>query len=341
MRQLTFIEPGRFEWHDVPAPRVAAPRHAVVRPIAVARCDLDLYIATGIVRYPGPFAFGHEAVAEVVDAGDAAGVRPGERVVVPFQISCGSCDSCRRGLTASCDSVPFTSAYGLAWRGATEYGGALSDLMLVPFADHMLVPLPANVDPLAAASACDNVADGWRAVAPFLNARPGASVLIVGGLAMSVGVYAAGCAVALGSGRVLYLDDNPETRARAALLGADIAPLAFEQGRTPAEQFDIVVEAAGTTSALQFAIRSCAQNGHLTSVAIHLGETTPVPLTEAYYKGLTWGTSRASSRTWLPDVLDCIACGRLHPEHVTHRHCTFADAPDAMTDPGPKIVFTP
>ena len=77
MRSLTYLKPGTFEWRDVPAPRLAADTDAVVRPIAVARCDLDLYIATGLVKFAGPFAFGHEAVADVVEAGDAAGVVPG------------------------------------------------------------------------------------------------------------------------------------------------------------------------------------------------------------------------------------------------------------------------
>jgi threonine dehydrogenase-like Zn-dependent dehydrogenase len=107
------------------------------------------------------------------------------------------------------------------------------------------------------------------------------------------------------------------------------------------EQFEIVVEAAGTTEALGLAVRSCKPNGVVTSVAMHLGATTPMPLTQAYYKGLTFHTSRASARKWLPDVLHCIACGKLHPEHVTHRVLPFSDAADAMTDSGPKLVFTP
>jgi threonine dehydrogenase-like Zn-dependent dehydrogenase len=336
MRQLTFIAPGRFEWHDVAEPRIHDPRHAVVRPIAVARCDLDLYIATGIVPFPGPFAFGHEAVAEVVDAGDAAGVAPGQRVVVPFQISCGSCAPCRRGLTASCASVPPYAAFGLGG-GRVEYGGALSDAILVPFADAMLVPLPAGVDAVAAASAADNIPDGWRAVAPQLAEMPGASVLIVGGLAQSVGLYAAGAAVALGAGRVRYLDDNPGNRDRAIAMGAEAAPLSLD----PSDPFEIVVEAAGTEAALGFAIRSCAPNGIVTSVSMHLGKTTAIPLSQAYYKGLTLHTSRASARRWLPDVLDCVACGKFHPEHVTHRVLPFDQAGDAMTDPGPKLIFTP
>ena len=341
MRQLTFIKPGRFEWWDTPAPTLSAPTDAIVRPIAVARCDLDLYIATGVIPYPGPFAFGHEMVAVVADAGEQSGFAPGETVVVPFQIACGQCGACRRGLTNACEAVPFGAAFGLKPTSGVEFGGALSDLVRVPFADQMLVRLPRGVDPVAAASVSDNVADGWRAVAPQLAAYPGASVLVVGGLAQSVGLYAAGAAVALGAGRTVYLDDHDGRRAIARAMGAEAQPLALGDGRTASELFDIVVEAAGDAAALGFAVQSCGTNGVLTSVAIHLGATTPVPLTRAYYKGLTFQTSRVNSRATFPLALDCIACGRFHPETVTHRVARFCDAPDAMTDPGPKVIFTP
>ena len=70
MRQLTFVEPRTFEWREVDAPRIEASVQAVVRPLAVTRCDLDLYIATGLFPMEGPFAFGHEIAGEVVDIGD-------------------------------------------------------------------------------------------------------------------------------------------------------------------------------------------------------------------------------------------------------------------------------
>ncbi len=337
VRALTFLAPGAFEWREVPAPALTSDTDAVVRPLAVARCDLDLYIATGVVRFKGPFAFGHETVAEVVAAGDAAGVVPGQRVVVPFQLSCGRCASCRRGFTGSCDSYPWLANYGLGQAGRVDYGGALSDLMHVAYADHMLLPLPTGLDPVAAASASDNIADGWRGVAPQLARMPGGTVLIVGGQAQSVGIYAAGAAVALGAGRVLYLDDDADRRARAAMMGAEAAPLA---DREPAGQFDIVVEAAGTAAALTFALRSTAKNGWLTGVGIYFAPV-PLPLSEAYYKGLTFQTGRVDSRAHLPAVLACLACGDLHPEHVTHRIARFSEAGDAMTDPGPKLIFVP
>lgn len=340
MQQLTFLAPGKFEWRDVPAPKLAAETDAIVAPVAVARCDLDLYIANGFAPYPGPFAFGHETIARVVEAGAQAGVTPGDLVVVPFQLSCGHCRRCLHGETNACEAYPFGAAYGLKPTSKTEFGGALSDLMYVPYADHMLVRLPEGVDPVDAASVSDNISDGWRGVASPLRQRPGGSVLVVGGLARSVGLYAAGAAVALGAARVLYLDDDTGRRAAAESMGATSEPLALSEGRLPAEQFDIVVEAAGTTEALGFAVNSCAPNGYLTGVSIHFGNKTPMPLTAAYYKGLTFHTSRVHSRTTFPDALACMACGKFHPERVTSRVMPFTEAADAMTDPGPKIVFT-
>ncbi len=356
MRQLTFLKPGAFEWRDVPAPRLAAETDAIVRPIAVARCDLDYYIATGFAPYPGPFAFGHECVAEVVEAGSKAGVAPGARVVVPFQLSCGRCRECRRGFTNACEAFPPRAAYGLKPTCGTEFGGALSDLMHVPFADHMLVPLPDGLDPVAVASAADNVPDGWRAVAPALKQRPGADVLVVGGAAQSVGLYAAASAKALGAGRVLYLDDDPVRRAHAGRLGVEAAPLALGErsgktsdakpGGSPLavgggapEQFEVTVDAAGDPAALDFVVSSTAPNGVCTSVAIYFGRTTPMPLLKMYGKGIAFHTGRVHARADLPAVLSACAVGCLHPEHVTSRVCTFEEAPDAMTDPGPKLVI--
>ena len=332
MQQLTFIRPGQFEWHDVTRPALRADTDAIVRPIAVARCDLYFYIATGFVPYAGPFAFGHESVAEVVEAGPRAGVSPGQRVVVPFQLSCGECANCQRGWTNSCMAFPFGAAYGLKQTSGVDFGGALSALMYVPYAHHMLLPLPDGIDPVDAASAGDNIADGWRAVGPHLALRPGATVLVIGGLVKSVVLYAAGCAVALGAGRVLYLDDDPDRRARAAALGASAAP--FAEHTDSSEQFDIVVEGHGTAAGLAHAICATAANGVLTSVSIHLGQLTPVPLTRAYYKGLTFHTGRVHSRAALPHVLSCLACGGLHAGRVTHRVARFADAPGVMDDPG-------
>lgn len=335
MRQLHFIAPGRFEWRDVPAPVVQHARDAIVRPLSVARCDLDLYIATGTAPAKGPFPFGHEVIADVIDAGSASGLVPGERVIVPFQLSCGDCATCRRGLTASCEAYPPRAAFGLGM----DFGGGLADRMRVPFADHMLMRAPAGFSPLQLASISDNIPDGWRAVAPQLAARPGASVLVIGGLAQSVGLYAAGLAVSLGAGRVLYLDDSAERRTMAERLGAVAEPLALDAGREPHEQFDITVDASGAQPALEHALRSTAPNGVCTSVAIYFAPLVGLPLTSLYMKGITFHTSRVSSRATLPGVIDHVACGHFHPESLVSRVVPFAQAAEAMDSRAIKLVF--
>src|SRR5688500_9767330 len=107
MKQLTLVEPERVEWMEVSAPAIESAGEAPVWPLAVALCDLYIQIIRGQVPIAPPVALGHEFVGEVVETGDAVkSVSAGDRVVVPFQISCGECDRCRRGQTASCTTVP-------------------------------------------------------------------------------------------------------------------------------------------------------------------------------------------------------------------------------------------
>jgi alcohol dehydrogenase len=338
MRQLTFIKPGQFEWHDVAAPRIAADTDALVRPIAVARCDLDFYIAHGRAPFAGPFAFGHEAIGVVTDAGPKARVVPGQRVIVPFQLSCGRCDACRRGLTDTCSAFPPRAAYGLKPSCGTEFGGAISELMHVPYADFMLLDLPEGLDPVTVASLPDNMPDGWRAVAPHLKARPGARVLVLGGLAQSVTLYAAGLAVSLGAGEVLYLDDNAERRAIAQCLGARVEPLELSERRPL--KFDIVVDGNGDPDALRFAIQSTVPHGVLTSVAMYFDELVGLPLRHMYARGITFHTSRVRARAELPDLIAHCAHGHFHPEAVVTKVVPFSNAIEGALDPTSKVVWT-
>ena len=178
MQQLTMTADRQVEWWDVPAPALEGDGQALVRPLAVALCDLDQPILRGEAPIPGPIALGHEFVAEVIEVGDEVrAVAPGDRVVVPFQVSCGTCGPCRDGRTGNCATVPWSSTYGFGF-GDAYHGGFLADLVHVPYADHMLVPLPAGIEPEAAASASDNIPDGYRTVAEPLAAAPGARVLV-------------------------------------------------------------------------------------------------------------------------------------------------------------------
>src|SRR5712691_10412758 len=144
MRQLFYLEPGKVEWREVDAPALEGEGEALVRPLAVALCDLDRGLLKGHTPFEGPFPLGHEFVGEVADAGEAAGVQPGDRVVASFQISCGECERCRAGVTGSCTAVSPGSMYGLGAVGG-DWGGALADQVRVPFARTMLFPTPEDV----------------------------------------------------------------------------------------------------------------------------------------------------------------------------------------------------
>src|SRR5437764_14936505 len=114
MRQLVFVAPGELEWREAPDPRLQGAGEAIVRPIAASNCDLDTAIVRGDAPLPGPFAIGHEFVAEVVEtAPRVTEVEVGDRVVVPWKISCGECDSCLSGVPAGCTSVAPMAMFGL------------------------------------------------------------------------------------------------------------------------------------------------------------------------------------------------------------------------------------
>ena len=336
MRELNFVGTGKLEWRDAAAPALEDDRQALVRPLAVATCDLDTGVIAGRFPIPGPFAFGHECVAEVVDVGEAvATVEPGDRVSVAFQISCGECATCRAGHSGSCTETPRLAMYGLPLGG--HWGGFLSDLVRVPYADAMLVPLPAGVAPGTAASVSDNIVDAWRTVGPQLAADPGAPVLVCGG-AGSIDLYAIQIARALGAERVDYAGGrNDAARALAGELGAEVLGDEFPE-RFGA--YAIVVDASADEQGLACALRSTAPDGVCTSIGIYQTPTTPIPLLEMYTKNITFLTGRVHAREAMPEVLELIADGRLQPAAVTDQVLDWAEAPDALADNLGKLVFS-
>jgi alcohol dehydrogenase len=329
VRQLTFTATAELEWREVPEPALSSDRAALVRPVAVATCDLDALIISGESPFQPPFAIGHECVAEVIDAGDAVvSARPGELVLVPFQISCGECRACAHGRSGNCESVAFMSTYGFG-PAVEQWGGFLSDVVCVPYADHMLMPLPAGLAPAAVASASDNLSDAWRAVGPQLLDEPHADVLVVGGASSgSIGLYAAGLAVALGARSVLYVDADAERARIAAALGAQT--LADPPKRLG--PFPVTVDSSADPAGLKLALRSTAPDGVCTSTAIYFGEQPALPLLEMYTKGITFRTGRVHAREAMPHVLELTSSGALHPELVNTRTVAWDDAAEALRE---------
>lgn len=336
-----FRGPGELAWEDAPEPTLRDPRDALVRPIVVARCDLDPAIASGLYPMPAPFAMGHEMVGEVVAVGERAGAcRPGDRVIVPFQLSCTACAMCRRGYTNACEQVPPGAAFGLGAHGDIDLGGALADVVRVPWADVMLVPLPSGVDPIAAAGVPDNVSDGFRCVAGPLADASGAEVLVVGGLASSVGLYAAMSALALGAGRVVYVDDAPERLRLAASAGAETVDATGRWGELDlGRRFPVTVDANVLDHGRDLALREVAPCGTCTSVSGGAAPSASLPLQRLYLKGVRYEIGRVHAHATMRPVLDLVEMGALHPELIVTRIASFDEAPEAMVDPTTKVVF--
>ena len=336
MRALVLSGPGRLAWEELPDPAVG-PRGALVRPLAVARCDLDAPMAA-LGLFPGPFPVGHEVVAEVVEVGADVALRPGSRVSVPFQVSCGECRPCRAGRTVACTTyrAPAGAAYGFGPRGG-GHGGAVADLLAVPHADHALVAAPPELSDVALATLPDNAVDAWRTVGPQLRGRAGAEVLVLAGAVPSIGLYAVALARALGAGRVRYVDDDGQRCAAAAELGAEVTR---REGPWPRryDRAEVVVDGTAEPAGLACAVRSMEDEGVLTVVGIVFGDAS-LPLLEMYTRGITVHLSRADSRRHLPEVLALAASGAFDPLAVPTTVVPFEDAADAWLEPATKLVL--
>ena len=335
MRQLTFVEKGKLEWRDGPDPRLEGDGQALVRPLALATCDIDTAFVQGRVPVGGAFAFGHECVGEVTDVGDSvASVKPGDLVSVPFQVSCGECEACRAGRTGNCDSVPRLSMYGLPV-GPQTYGGFASDAVNVPYADAMLVPIPDGVEPSVVASLSDNIPDAWRTVAPGLEAAPGAPVLIAMG-AGSIALYAISIALALGAERVDVVGGRPRDRELADLLGANVLDQEFPD-RTGF--YPITVDASADPAGIACALRSTDADGICTSIGIYF-EPTPLPLLDMFTQGITFVTGRPHVRALMPEVLELVRAKKFDPDPVTASKVDWDEAAEALSDLRAKTVLT-
>jgi threonine dehydrogenase-like Zn-dependent dehydrogenase len=327
-------------WQEVAEPAITTPAQALVRPLVVACCDLDVAVARGRAPLPPGYALGHEGLAEVVAVGgDVSSVKVGDRVVVPFQISCGTCRECRRGVTSSCGSVPLMAMYGLAPLAGLDGGGFMSDLVLVPYADAMLIPLPATVDPIAVASLSDNIPDGWRAVGPFADELAGLDVadrrvLVIGRL--SIGLYAAALAVALGY-QVDYVDTDPGRLDAAEKVGAVVHDLA-KPDKTWAP-YPVTVHTTGDPKLLSAALRATWPDGVCTDTGIYFQPSVEMPMLQAYTRGVRFATGRVSARAVIPQILELLAGGcDLSP--IVERVVPWEDAPSAWPAMTGKTVFS-
>ncbi|WP_006246937.1 alcohol dehydrogenase catalytic domain-containing protein [Mycolicibacterium tusciae] len=340
MRQLMFEEAGRYAWRDAAEPEITAAEQAIVRPLLVACCDLDVAVAQGRLPLPAGHAVGHEGIGEVVAVGEAVHtVAPGDRVVIPFQMNCGQCRECRRGVTGSCGALPLMAMYGMAPLAGLDGGGFMADLVRVPYADAMLVPIPRGADLVGIASLSDNIVDAWRAVGPYrteLDALDEVDrrVLVAG--RQSIGLYAAGLAAALGYG-VDYVDTDPQRLAAAEKLGATVHDRPKpDKSLGP---YPVTVHTAADLDVLAATLRVTWPDGVCTDTGIYYQGTIEMPLLAMYTRGARFVTGRVNARAVIPQVVELLEAGcDLAP--AVDRVVPWEAAPDVWPTMTGKTVFT-
>ena len=256
MRALTWQGNEDVKVTDVPDPWIQEPTDVIIKVSSTAICgsDLHLYGVLGPYLKPGD-VLGHEAMGTVVETGaQISNLAAGDRVVVPFNISCGHCWMCGRGLFAQCETTQvreqgkgaalfgYTSLYGSVPGGQAEY-------LRVPQAQFGPVKIPSSGPDEQYLYLSDVLPTAYQAVAYADTPRDG--TLAVLGLG-PVGQMATRIARELGIGRVIGVDGVLERRSEAELFGietvdpasaGDTASALIEMtgGRGP----DAVIDAVG------------------------------------------------------------------------------------------------
>src|SRR4051812_18904580 len=210
MRAMTYRGPYRVRVIDKPVPEIEHPRDAIIKVTRACICGSDLHLYHGMIpdTRVGQ-TFGHEFVGVVVDVGpEVQTLKSGDRVLVPFNVFCGECYFCQKGLFGNCHNVNpnATAAGGIYGYSHTTggYDGGQAEYVRVPFADSGPIIIPDDIDDDNAALCTDAFPTGYQA-AEMGEIKKGDTVVVFG--AGPVGLFAAKSAWLMGAGRVLIVDE--------------------------------------------------------------------------------------------------------------------------------------
>ena len=353
----------------VPDPKIINPRDAIIKITSTAICGSDLHIYDGYIpSMESGDILGHEFMGEVVELGSAVkNVQVGDRVVVPFTISCGNCFFCQRDLWSLCDnSNPngwmAEKMYGHSPSGLFGYShmfggyaGGQAEYARVPFADVGLFKIPEGLTDDQVLFLTDIFPTGYMA-AENCHIKPGDTVAIWG--CGPVGQFAIKSAYMLGAERVIAFDRVPERlqmakqQGKAAVLNyeeVDVGEALKEMtgGRGPDACIDAVgMEAHGTDAmafydkakqavrletdrptALRQVIVACGKGGHVSLAGVYGGFLDKIPMGAAFNKGLTLKMGQTHVHRYLRPLLERIQNGEIDPSFVITHKMNLEDAP--------------
>lgn len=366
MRALTYHGAHDVRVDTVPDPVLVEPTDALLRVTATAICGSDMHLYRG--KVPGMKEgdiLGHEFMGVVVDVGrDVKRLQKGDRVVVPFTISCGSCWFCGRSLFAACERTNYGRGAimdkkdlrpGAGMFGYTHlyggYSGGQAELVRVPHADVGPIKIPSELPDERVLFLSDILPTGYQAV---LNADvgPGSNIAIFG--AGPVGMMAAACARMLGAQRIFMVDHHPY-RLAFAKDAYGVEPIDFERA-DPAEKIveltdhrgvDASIECVGfeakgsriesaltklklegsSGAALRQAIAATRRGGIVSVPGVYAGHIHGFLFGDAFEKGISFRMGQTHVQRFMPELLLRIQKGELHPEAIISHRLALDDAP--------------
>ncbi len=346
MKALVFHGVGDISVDNIDEPRIQEPTDAIVRLTASAVCGTDLHMVRGTMggMEPGT-VLGHEGVGVVEEVGsDVRNLAPGDRVVIPSTIGCGSCSYCRAGYFAQCDTAnPNGPQAGTAFYGGPQMTGPFQGLQAekarVPYAHTSLVVLPDEVNDDQALMLSDIFPTAWFA-AKLAEISDGDTVAIFG--CGPVGQFAIVSAHQQGAGRVLAVDQVTDRLDSARRLGAEVVDFSAEEpvetlrrltgGIGPDRVIDCVgvdaqspdqhaegdtwVPGDAPTQALKWAVEAVAKAGTLSIVGVYPPEMDSFPIGMAMNKNLTLKMGNCNHRRYIPELIELVRTGAVDPSRV-------------------------
>ncbi|MDO9487063.1 MAG: zinc-dependent alcohol dehydrogenase [Sphingomonadaceae bacterium] len=234
MRAVTWQGRHDVRVDTVPDPEIVNPRDVIIKITSTAICGSDLHLYDGYIpTMRAGDILGHENMGEVVEVGAKSNLKKGQRVVIPFTISCGHCFHCEKLQYSACDNAnpattsdmsetlygyPMGAAFGYAHLTG-GYAGGQAEYLRVPYSDVGPIVIPDGMEDDKVLFLSDILPTGWQA-AENAEIEPGDTIAVWG--CGPVGLFAIQSAFLMGAHRVIAIDHYPRRLALAKQLGAEI-----------------------------------------------------------------------------------------------------------------------
>lgn len=355
---------------NVPDPEIVAPTDIIVKVTSTAICGSDLHLLDGYMpTMKAGDVLGHEFMGRVVEVGPAVSeIKIGDRVIVPFCISCGDCFYCNQGLTSCCDNSNPNAEMAAKMMGQAPaglfgyshltggYSGGQAEYVRVPWGDVNAYKVPDELSDEQVLFLTDIYPTGYMA-AENAEIQPGDTVAVWG--CGPVGLFAIKSAFMLGAGRVIAIDEVPARMEKAEALGA--VTLNFRDGeiyeklmkmtdkRGPDRCIDAVgcecgvgptadsiIDKAKTLAmlgtdrphVLRECIKCCRKAGNISVPGVYVGYLDKIPFGAAMNKGLTFKMGQTHVHRYLDHLTSKIVDGTVDPSFVITHRVKLDDAPE-------------